>query len=151
MLSVWVGFFVACHLAAAANVIREWSLGREGMVEVLAVYPHLAVVSGLTVFILGSNYWGFCYVVGMAFFTLSLIMPIHLIWAPLEFGAVWAAFLTIVGLSASGWHAVARRDVRIGRAPRVATELFAKLIQAPSLWFGHARFTVSALCARIEA
>jgi serine/threonine protein kinase len=64
----------------------------------LLLYPFSAVVSGLAFFIMGSNYWGRCYAVGAAFWVLALLMPLHLFWAPLEFGLLWSTVLTMLGL-----------------------------------------------------
>ena len=36
---------------------------------------------------MGNNYWGGCYVIGLAFFVLACVMPLKLEWgAPLAFG-----------------------------------------------------------------
>jgi serine/threonine protein kinase len=61
-------------------------------------YPTSAVLSGLVFFALGSNYWGRCYALGVFFFILAMLMPLHLDWAPIEFGAAWAATLSLLGL-----------------------------------------------------
>jgi hypothetical protein len=56
------------------------------------------MASGLAFFIMGSNYWGRCYAFGLAFWALAALMPMHLEWAPLEFGLLWSVTLTLVGL-----------------------------------------------------
>ena len=86
MWSIWIGFFMACHLAVLATYLTT----KPGQpVEVLDGYPMLAILSGLAFFTLGANYWGKCYAFGIAFFGLSLTMPLRLPWAPLEFGLLW--------------------------------------------------------------
>ncbi len=62
------------------------------------LYPFSAIISGLAFFVMGSNYWGRCYAFGLAFWGLAVLMPLHLEWAPLEFGVLWSAILTAVGL-----------------------------------------------------
>ncbi len=61
-------------------------------------YPFLAILSGLAFFIMGNNYWGRCFAIGVSFFILACLMPLRMEWAPLEFGLFWAASLTMVGL-----------------------------------------------------
>ena len=94
MLSIWASFFVACHLVVAL----QYLLARPGQsIDEIAGYPYLAVVSGLTYFVMGSNYWGQCYTFGLVFFLLALLMPLHLPWAPLIFGAAWTGCLLLIG------------------------------------------------------
>jgi hypothetical protein len=64
----------------------------------LLIYPFSAILSGLAFFVMGSNYWGRCYAFGAAFWVLAALMPLHLEWAPLEFGLLWSAILTAVGM-----------------------------------------------------
>ena len=61
------------------------------------LYPHFAILSGLIYFVIGSNYWGQCYIFGVAFFALAVVMTFHLVLAPLEFGALWAICLVLIG------------------------------------------------------
>jgi hypothetical protein len=62
------------------------------------VYPLVAAVTGMPFLILGSCYWGWCYLFGAVFFALSFIMTLDLRWAPVEFGATWAVALGTIGL-----------------------------------------------------
>ena len=62
-------------------------------------YPFAAVLSGLAFWIMGGIYASRFYLFGLAFFALSLLMLLHLPWAPLEFGLLWA-----VSLAAIGWR-----------------------------------------------
>src|SRR5262249_36275292 len=61
-------------------------------------YPFSALLSGLAFFVMGSNYWGRCYAVGLAFFAFAALMPLNLEWAPLRFGGLWAVTLLAMGL-----------------------------------------------------
>jgi predicted Ser/Thr protein kinase len=65
----------------------------------LAVYPVWAILMGEMFFVLGSNYWGRCYLLGVVSFALAVLMPLRLAWAPLEFAA-----LAFVSLVAFGLH-----------------------------------------------
>ena len=57
----------------------------------------MSLVAGLAFFVMGSNYWGRCYMFGIAFWIMAAIMPLHLSLAPLEFGAVWSVALAWLG------------------------------------------------------
>lgn len=64
----------------------------------LKLYPTLAILAELMYFVLGHSYWGYCYAFGSAFFLLALLMPLHLRWAPLEFGSLWAVCLVVIAV-----------------------------------------------------
>ncbi len=91
--SVWVGYIAATVLIAAAGW-REFS---HDQIYHMAEYPFFAITAGMAFFFLGSSYWGWCYAFGAAFFALSVVMLFDARWAVLEFGAVWAAILVILG------------------------------------------------------
>jgi serine/threonine-protein kinase len=65
----------------------------------LAMYPVWAIIIGEMFFVLGSTYWGRCYVFGVISFALSVLMPLHLAWAPAALGG-----LACVSLAAFGLH-----------------------------------------------
>jgi hypothetical protein len=94
---IWLGFLVACHVVVAATCELQWLQGRVHF-EVFDVYPYLAIVSGLTLFITGSNYWGVGYLFGLAFFGLAFLAPVWPLVAPLEFGLLWGVALTVFGM-----------------------------------------------------
>jgi tRNA A-37 threonylcarbamoyl transferase component Bud32 len=97
--TIWIGYIIsygAALLVTRALVASDVS-GLERWQDLL-VYPTSALLSGLAFFIMGSNYWGACYAVGVAFWVLAWLMPRHLEWAPLEFGLLWSAVLTMLGL-----------------------------------------------------
>jgi hypothetical protein len=48
--------------------------------------------------VLGSSYWGGCYLFAVLFYTLPFVMNLELRWSPLEFGAAWAITLVLIGL-----------------------------------------------------
>ena len=61
-------------------------------------YPPMAVLASLLFMMLGSSYWGYCYLIGSVFLGLAILMTLWLGAAPLMFGAVWAASLLILSL-----------------------------------------------------
>ena len=48
--------------------------------------------------ITAGHFWGVFYAFGAAFLALSIAMCFNLLWAPLEYGALWAVVLVAVGL-----------------------------------------------------
>jgi serine/threonine protein kinase len=101
--TIWLGYLGAY----AINVFVSRSLAWHGIIgpgpagerwDDLILYPYSAMASGLAFFVMGANYWGRCYAFGLAFWTLAALMPLHIEWAPLEFGLLWSATLTLVGL-----------------------------------------------------
>jgi eukaryotic-like serine/threonine-protein kinase len=103
--TIWIGYFCAyAGTIVATRLLVEQFHASSGLVkppwqlfETLP-YPFLALAAGLAFFTMGSNYWGKCYAIGGAFFILAALMPLRLAWAPLEFGLLWAASLTALGL-----------------------------------------------------
>ena len=94
MLSIWIGFLVSCFLVIGVAIL---STDPDHPLDELRIYPYLAIVSGLTYFVMGSSYWGQCYLCALLFFVLALVMPSTLPWAPLEFGLLWAVCLVLIG------------------------------------------------------
>jgi serine/threonine protein kinase len=92
--SVLLGYILACFLASG---ITRRLVGMEAMYRG-DYYPIYALFTGMAFFVLGSSYWGWLYAFGAAFFALSLVMIVDLRWAVLEFGAMWAATLFLIGL-----------------------------------------------------
>jgi serine/threonine-protein kinase len=80
----------------------------------LAAYPPLALLTGLVIFVHGSLYWGRLYAVGLAFYALALLMPLHLEWAPLQFGLLHAGYLIVMGRHLRGHQRTAPVAARIG-------------------------------------
>ena len=102
--TIWIGYFFALGATVlATRIIRAMDFiasnpHAPAHLEEMLPYPFLAVLSGLAFFIMGSNYWGRCYAIGVAFFILACVMPFRLDWAPLGFGLLWATTLTALGL-----------------------------------------------------
>lgn len=96
--SLWLGFIVGCILIAVTTLQMQRGIAPERPLEVLTVYPHFAVLSGLLFIALGRNYWGVCYSIGVLFFLLAPLFAWRLHVAPLLFGFVWGGILVVLGL-----------------------------------------------------
>lgn len=64
----------------------------------LITYPYTSIVAGLAFFIMGCNYWGWCHLLGIAFFGLAALLPWSLELGPLAFGLLWTVALVSLGL-----------------------------------------------------
>jgi predicted Ser/Thr protein kinase len=62
----------------------------------LSAYPPMAVLASLTFMVLGSSYWGYCYLIGGLFLVLAVAMTFWLPAAPLAFGLCWAGSLVLL-------------------------------------------------------
>jgi len=76
--SIWIGYLLAYAVAllVTRGLIRQDAIAAGAaaprlMVELLP-YPFSALISGLAFFTMGSNYWGRCYAIGLAFFTAAV-------------------------------------------------------------------------------
>jgi serine/threonine protein kinase len=104
--TIWIGYLAAYgfSLLAVRLLVSHGIIVRGPGPDVpvrwdeLILYPFSAIASGLAFFIMGSNYWGKLYAVGLAFWVMAALMPLHLDWAPLEFGVLWSAVLVALGL-----------------------------------------------------
>lgn len=93
--SIWIAYLMAYGIC----VVVQRSLSPTQDWNDLSLYPLMAVLTGMAFFIMGSSYWGYCYVIGLWFFGLAVVMPLRLQWAPLGMGSAWT-----VTLFALGWH-----------------------------------------------
>ena len=103
--SIWIGFFLAfgCSMAVfrvlpLLGLIEEGERVTFGNWIHLLTYPSITIIGGLAFFSMGSNYWGRCYAIGLGFFIVALLMPLHIQWAALEFGLIWTIALVSLGL-----------------------------------------------------
>jgi hypothetical protein len=102
--SIWGGYLAAFVTGAGLNrvlivagVVAGGAAAPRGWEDLLA-YPFSAVLSGLAFIVMGGLYWGRYYAVGLAFFLLAALMPLHLGGAPLAFGLLWTVCLVGIGL-----------------------------------------------------
>ena len=42
----------------------------------LSLTPSSAILTGMAFFVMGSNYWGHCYALGLCFFSLATALPL---------------------------------------------------------------------------
>jgi hypothetical protein len=95
LLSLWLGY-VAGSLTL---ILVAYLLTPTGATfNDFAAYPPMAVLASLLFMMLGSSYWGYCYLIGSVFLVLAILMTFWLEAAPLLFGAAWAASLSILSL-----------------------------------------------------
>jgi hypothetical protein len=99
-LTIWGGH----GLASMVLVLLAWPFGRE---ELPAMYPPLAVLTGLAVFLAGDIFWGWGYLLGLAYFVLGTLMKLQPDWAPLEFGLFYG-----VTTGSMAWYLRRQRDER---------------------------------------
>jgi hypothetical protein len=98
LLSLWLGYvagslvliLIAYLLTPAGTAFND-----------LVAYPPMAVLASLLFFMLGSSYWGYCYLIGSVYLGLAILMTFWLGASPLVFGAVWAASLSILSVRLS--------------------------------------------------
>jgi hypothetical protein len=118
--SIWGGYLLAF---ATTAVISLQTVDTEALKRLLAgldpggqlsLYPYSAVLAGLAFFVMGSNYWGGCYLIGLAFLGLAVLMPFDLAVAPLEFGVLWGIALTVLGIRLRQMDKERGRDQVIG-------------------------------------
>jgi hypothetical protein len=92
--AVWGGYLVACFtLGLSTRVV----FGIHAAGVELQMYPGFAAVTALAFFALAPNFWGYCTAIGLAFVALAFVMTVNLLWAPLEFGTLWALVLILIG------------------------------------------------------
>src|SRR5262249_22146872 len=66
--SIWIGYFLAFGTVA----LISWQLPGAGagadrpLPSLWSLYPYSAVLAGLAFFVMGSAYWGGCYLIGLA-------------------------------------------------------------------------------------
>lgn len=116
--TIWIGYILAYMFVALSLRIlvgRGVVTGGADAPEMwanLMVYPVSSVLSGLAFFVMGANYWGRCYAIGLSFMAATpLVAMIGLQAAPLVFGVLWGVALCVL----------ARRLEYLGRTERVAT------------------------------
>ena len=89
------GFVLSCILTGITDRLMATP---ERPHEPLRMYPLFTVLSGLTFMVLGSSYWGACYVFAALFWVMALLLPWWLELGPAAFGLVWTAALVTIGL-----------------------------------------------------
>lgn len=102
--TIWIGYFLVYGLTVAIMRGLQWldviqpAANAPYNVQELLSYPFLALASGFAFFLMGNSYWGRCYAMGVMFFIAVAVMPLYMAIAPLLFGLIWSASLTMLGL-----------------------------------------------------
>jgi hypothetical protein len=101
--TIWIGYLLAfgaiatidMQLAArdAAGVAREGN----GHAGPWTVYPYSTLLSGFAFFVMGSTYWGGCYLIGAGFLLAAALMPGKMEISPLVFALLWGSALSLLG------------------------------------------------------
>ncbi len=86
---------LACALGAVATRAAANDFGTRFE---RTLYVPWSAATALAFFSIASWFWGRAIYVGAAFLALPFVMALDLEWAPLEFGAAWAAVFACLGL-----------------------------------------------------
>jgi predicted Ser/Thr protein kinase len=102
--TIWIGYFgtyftaiLVTRLLFRFEVLVPGPAMPEHWRECLP-YPFLSLTAGLAFFVMGADYWGRCYAFGAVFWVVGAALTFHLALAPLVFGLLWFATLTMLGL-----------------------------------------------------
>ena len=93
--AVWGGYLIACSVYGLGS-----RLGLRTMASSLEFqfYVGWACMTGIGFMAMAATFWGYCALIGLAFFALAFIMGIDLHFAPILFGAAWFAILSLLGV-----------------------------------------------------
>jgi serine/threonine protein kinase len=94
LYAIWIGYMLASMMVGTVHHLLAWQ-GKWG--DEFAVYPIWSALTGLAFFAMGSNYWGWFYALGLAFFALAAALTFQLESAVLLYGFCWTAALAIIG------------------------------------------------------
>jgi serine/threonine-protein kinase len=91
--SVWIGYVITVMVLGLAHLLldRGWRAEHERV-----IFPSITAIAGLAFFAMGSHYWGGCYIIGLVFQAVALLMALIPDYAPLLHGCMWAACLSTV-------------------------------------------------------
>lgn len=102
--TIWLGYLAAYGAAILAvrslvgNGVITGGIGAPERWDNLILYPISSLLSGLAFFVMGANYWGRCYAIGLAFMGLAVVSTWSVELAPLLFGILWGVALGILSL-----------------------------------------------------
>ena len=93
--ALWTGYLGGSVVLAFAGAC----LAPAGAYDPLTLYPQLAVLSAMGFVVMGSSYWGGCYLIATVLALAALVFPLPgmLPWAPLAFGLAWGGSLFALG------------------------------------------------------
>jgi serine/threonine protein kinase len=104
--SIWIGYFTSYFaVVIVTRMLISYDILDAGSdpnirpyFQELLPYPFISLLSGLAFFVMGANYWGRCYAVGIVFFASAAVMPLDMALSPLLFGIVWTVVLVMFGV-----------------------------------------------------
>jgi hypothetical protein len=121
--TIWIGYMLGygamsltLHLLVS-NAIVMPGTNSPAQWENLLLYPISSALAGMAFFMMGSNYWGRCYAIGVSFMLLAVLATYNLELAPLLFGTLWGFTLLCIG-----WHLRHLSDLAEEEKKRVAAE-----------------------------
>jgi serine/threonine-protein kinase len=103
-------------LALSLMAVVSWPRTDE---EALALYPRWAILTGLVFFTMGGTYWGGCYLIGLSFWAVALLMPFWPEGAPLKLGCMMGAALATLGARLRRFEREMREEQHGGRTDGV--------------------------------
>jgi serine/threonine protein kinase len=95
LTAIWIGYLACCGALYVVDYIMDPAGQR---FYGLGAYPPMAVLAAFVFMVLGSSYWGYCYVLAGVFLGLAVVMTAWLPAAPLIFGLFWAACLVLLAI-----------------------------------------------------
>jgi serine/threonine-protein kinase len=120
--TIWIGYFTVYFFIVVLTRLMlhfDFIESNSEYFRELFPYPFIALVSGLAFFIMGANYWGRCYALGVVFFIIAPVMTLEMTMAPLLFGVVWTLALVTMGLHLRAQSKPAAAPAPHGQAPTV--------------------------------
>lgn len=104
--TIWIGYFMTYFfvvvLIRTLTHLGVLESGPESPIRAyfteLLPYPFITLMSGLAFFIMGANYWGRCYAIGVTFFLAAPAMAFDMKHGPMIFGTIWGVTLVMLGL-----------------------------------------------------
>jgi serine/threonine protein kinase len=93
LFSLWIAYLAG---TATFAVIGRLRAAAATPFDELSVYPQLAVLASLGYIMMGSSYWGYCYLFGAIFLVLAVVMSAFPTWAPLMFAVAWIVCLLAI-------------------------------------------------------
>lgn len=84
--ALWLAFVAGSMVLAC---ISHMAGSPEHPSNDLLLYPQMSVFASMGFFIMGSSYWGYCYVIALGFLIMAPIMQVYLDWSPILYGLLW--------------------------------------------------------------
>lgn len=94
--AIWGGYLVVCFVYGISTHFKH--VVEHSSVSVLDRYQGLACMTAFAFIVMAPTIWGYSIVIGVAYLLLAFVMAFDLMWAPLEFGVLWAVVLVGLGL-----------------------------------------------------